>query len=208
MNIHDISMAIHNSMPVYKDKPEKKPHIRKTRALEDGANESTLSIESHCGTHMDAFYHMLSSGKKAHEIPLDKCIGEAIVLDFTRVRGGITGKELSKHPIGKNSVVLLKTRKNPMRSFDFGFTYLEKSGAEYLAGRGVKAVGIDQLGIERGQPNHDTHSILFRKGIVVFEGLELGVIKPGNYFFIGLPLKIKDGDGAPARCMLIEGFKG
>ncbi len=198
-------MSISNGMAVYKDKLEKKPHIRRTRTLDEGANESNITMDSHTGTHMDAFYHMLANGKKMHEMPLEKCIGEAIVLDFTSIRKGITEKELSKKPIAKNKIVLLKTRKTPMRSFDFHFTFLEKSGASYLAKKGIKAVGIDQLGIERGQPNHETHDILFKKGIAVFEGLELGAIKPDSYFFIGLPLKVKDGDGAPCRAILIEG---
>jgi len=120
-------------------------------------------------------------------------------------------KELSKKSIGKtaiarNSIILIKTWTKPMKKFDFGFTFLEKTGAAYLAKKGVRAVGIDQLGIERGQPGHETHGILFRKGIAVFEGLELSSIRQGSYFFIGLPLKIKDGDGAPARCVLVEGF--
>src|SRR3989338_1932984 len=211
MKLHDISMMIHNGMPVYKDKPEKKPHICRTRTLEDGANESYLGMESHTGTHMDAFYHMLNAGKKMHEMPLEKCMGEAIVLDFTHVRGPITEKELSKKSIGKtaiarNSIILIKTWTKPMKKFDFVFTFLEKTCAAYLAKKGVRAVGIDQLGIERGQPGHETHGILFRKGIAVFEGLELSSIRQGSYFFIGLPLKIKDGDGAPARCVLVEGF--
>ena len=208
MKIHDISLTIHNGMAVYKDKIEKKPHIRRMRTLEEGSNESSILLESHTGTHMDAPYHMLQNGRKIHEIPLDKCAGDAVVLDFTKIKGGITEKDLAAHSgkIAKNSVVLLKTRTKPMRTFDFHFTYLEKSGASYLAKKGIRLLGIDQLGVERNQPNHETHGILLKKGITIFEGLELGAIKPGKYFFMGFPLKIKDGDGAPARCVLIEGF--
>jgi arylformamidase len=212
MKIFDISMAIHNAMPVYKDKPEKKPHIRKTRQLEDGANESSITLDSHTGTHMDAFYHMLGNGKKVHEMPLEKCMGECVVIDLTKVTGAITSDSLkgaitktkTKKKIGKNTILLLKTRTKPMRSFDFKFTFLEKSGAAFLAKLGIKAIGIDQLGIERGQENHETHDILFKKNIPVFEGLELGAVKQGSYFFIGFPLKIKDGDGAPTRAVLID----
>lgn len=210
MKIFDISMAIHNAMPVYKDKPEKKPHIRKTRQLEDGANESSITMDSHTGTHMDAFYHMLGSGKKMHEMPLEKCIGESLVLDLSKVKGAITESilinTLKKISIEKNTILLLKTRTKPMRSFDFKFTFLEKTGAAYLAKMGIKAVGIDQLGIERGQEHHETHDILFKKNIPVFEGLELSSITQGTYFFIGFPLKIKDGDGAPTRAVLLDKF--
>jgi arylformamidase len=211
MKLYDISMMIHNGMPVYKDKIEKKPHIRKTRQLEDGANESSITMDSHTGTHMDAFYHMLGNGKKIHEMPLERCIGDSLVLDMSKTKGAINEdalktalKKSNNKSTLKNTIVLLKTRTKPMRSFDFKFTFLEKSGASYLTKQGIKAIGIDQLGVERGQPNHETHDILFKKGIVVFEGLELSSVKAGKYFFIGLPLKIKDGDGAPSRAILLD----
>lgn len=224
MKIYDISMEIREDMPTYKNKDEKKPKIKITRTIEQGSNESKIDIESHTGTHADAYSHMIANGKTIEKIELDKFIGECLVLDFSDKRGKITGqdfdevsrnnKKLNKKmgkkeeegimSIKKNDIILLKTRKAPMDSFDFNFTYLDKSGAKFLANKKVKCAGIDCLGIERSQIGHETHKILFEKGIAIVEGLELSRIKQGRYFFIGLPLKIKNGDGSPIRAVLLD----
>ncbi len=220
MKIYDISMEIREDMPIYKNKEEKKPKITLTRTLEQGANESRLEIESHTGTHADAFFHMLASGKTIDKIEPGKFIGECIVLDFSNIREKIAMEDLRNKEeankktlkknkgknaliIQKNDIVLLKTRDKPMEKFDFNFAYLEKSGAEFLASKKVKCVGIDNLGIERSQQGHETHKALFIKGIPVIEGLELSKIRQGRYFFIGMPLKIKNADGSPIRAVLI-----
>ncbi len=205
MKIIDISRTIAEDMVVYKDKQEKRPQIRVSRTLHEGANESVIALDSHTGTHADAFYHMMQHGKKIHEIPLDKFMGQCVVLDMTHVNERITAKDLQKCKIRKNEIVLLKTKKRLEKSFDYNFTFLEKSGAAYLAKLGVKLVGIDQLGIERAQPGHESHLTLFKKGIPIAEGLELSQVKEGKYLFIGLPLKVKNGDGAPVRAVLVQG---
>ena len=206
MKLYDLSPEISESMAVYKNKKWKKPKITVTRTLKQGANESKLEIESHTGSHVDAPYHFLQSGKTIEKIPLDKFMGKAIVLDFTKVKNAITEKHLkkSKIKIQKDDIVLLKTKDKPEKKFDFNFTYLEKTGAEYLVSKKIKAVGIDSLGIERNQPNHETHKILLSRGIIIFEGLDLSKVKQGRYFFHGLPLKIKNGDASPVRAVLVK----
>lgn len=208
MKIYDISLEIREDMAVYKDKADKKPRIIVKRKLNQGANESKLILDAHTGTHADAFFHMLAKGKTIEKIQLEKFIGNCIVLDFTKAKGKITISEIKKDnnhkKIKKNDIVLLKTRNKPLKKFDYNFTYLEKTGAKYLADKKIKLIGIDNLGIERNQKNHDTHKTLFKKTIPIIEGLELSKIKPGRYFFIGMPLKIKDGDASPIRAVLVE----
>lgn len=212
-------MEIREDMPIYKNKEGKKPKIILTRTLEQGANESRLEIEAHTGTHADAFFHMLAKGETIGKIDINKFIGNCVVLDFSSIKNNIISvkdfkkiedNEKNKKKSGKNiliqknDIVLLKTRNKPMEKFDFNFTYLDKSGAKFLANKKIKCVGIDNLGIERSQTQHETHKILFEKNIPVVEGLELSKIKQGRYFFIGLPLKIKNGDGSPIRAALIR----
>ena len=207
MKIYDISMEIKRDIAVWKDKDSKKPRFMITAEfVKDRMNESRIDMDLHTGTHADAYFHMIDSGKRIGEISLDKFIGNCIVLDFTRVNDKITNKELEKmgNKIKKNDIVLLKTLKKPMKKFDFNFVYLGKTGAKFLADKKIKMVGIDALGIERGQSGHDTHKILFEKDIPVVEGLELSKINSGRYFFIGLPLKIKEGDASPIRAVLVK----
>ena len=203
MKVYDLSPEISEKMAVYKDRLEKRPKIYLTRTLKEGANESRLDIFVHTGSHVDAPYHVLENGKTIDKISLERFMGKAVVLDFTKVKNAITEKHFKNIKIQKNDIVLLKTKNKPDKSFDFNFTYLEKTGAEYLASKKIKAVGIDSLGIERSQPNHQTHKILLSKNIPIFEGLDLSKVKQGMYFFHGLPLKIKNGDGSPVRAVLV-----
>ena len=205
MKIYDISLTISENMAVYKDKPEKKPKIDITRTIKEGSNESKLHIESHTGTHADSPFHMQQSGKKLDKLDLNSFIGECVVLDMTNTNE-ITMKDLENSDIKDNDIVLLKTKSKSENKFDFNFTYLEKSGAEFLSNKNIKAVGIDSLGIERNQPDHESHLNLFKKNIQIIEGLDLSIIKPKRYFFIGFPLKIKDGDGSPIRAVLLDDF--
>ena len=206
MKIYDISREISNDMVIYKNRTDKKQKISVTRRLEEGANESKLDIFVHTGTHADAPYHVLENGKKIDEMPPDRFMGKAVVVDFTKVKDCITRKNLmnSKIKIQKYDIVLLKTKNQIEKDFDFNFVYLEKSGADYLASKKIKAVGIDSLGIERNQPNHLTHNILAGENIPIFEGLDLSKVKQGKYFFHGLPLKIKSGDASPVRAVLVK----
>ncbi len=204
MKIYDLSPEISEEMAVYKNKTEKKPKIRVTRTLKEGSNETKLEIESHTGSHVDAPYHFLANGKTIEKISLDKFMGKAIVLDFTKIKTAITENHFKNKRIQKNDIVLLKTKNKPDKIFNPNFTYLEKSGAQYLASKKVKAVGIDALGIERSQPNHETHKVLLKNDIPIFEGLDLSKVKQGRYFFHGLPLKIRHGDASPVRAILID----
>ena len=133
-------------------------------------------------------------------------MGKAIVIDFTKVKDCITRKDLvnSGIKIQKYDIILLKTKNLPEKDFNFNFIYLEKTGAEYLVSKKIKAAGIDSLGIERDQPNHETHKILSNNSIPIFEGLDLSKVKQGKYFFHGLPLKIKNGDASPVRAVLVK----
>ena len=206
MKIYDISMEISEGMVIYKNRKEKSPKLSAARTLNEGANESRLDIFVHTGSHVDAPYHILENGKKINDMNLDRFMGKAVVLDFTKLKDGITKKDFlkSKLKIQKSDIILLKTKNKQEKEFDFNFTYHEKNGAEYLASKKIKAVGIDSLGIERSQSNHETHKILFGKNIPIFEGLDLSKVKQGKYFFHGLPLKIKNGDASMVRAVLVR----
>jgi len=206
MKLYDISVEIKKDMVVYKNKSKKKPKIKITRILKQGANESKLELDLHTGTHADAYFHMLAKGKTMEKINLGKFIGNCVILDFSKIKNKvITEHDFKKNKkIKKDDIVLLKTRNKQLKKFNKNFTYLDKMGAKYLSNKKIKCIGIDNLGIERAQPKHDTHKVLFNKNIPIIEGLELSKIKPGRYFFIGFPLKIKDGDASPIRAVLVR----
>jgi arylformamidase len=205
MKYHDISMEISEDMMVYKNRAEKKPRREiMARYDEQEINESRILMDLHTGTHIDAPFHMIDSGETIETMDMSKLIGKAIVLDLTDITDGITKEDLAEKKIETGSFVLLKTRNSFSDEFNGDFIYLKEDGAKYLSEIGIRGVGIDALGIERSQPGHETHKILLGKGIIIIEGLRLSKIDEGEYMMYALPLKIKGGDGAPARVILAE----
>jgi len=205
MQIYDVSMLIEEDMMVYKNKSENRPTFNFVKSIpHDSATESLISMNVHTGTHIDAAYHMDPNGKTIDEMDLSKLIASCHVLDMTHVKDGITKEDLLPHQIEPGSFLLFKTDNSYTEAFLSDFIYLKRSGAEYLAQNLIAGVGIDSLGIERDQPEHETHKILMGKGIVIIEGLRLKAVPPGEYLLCALPLKIKGADGAPARVVLIE----
>jgi len=203
MAIYDVSMEIHDNMMVYKNKKEKQPKRKITHKYsKNGVNESKITLGLHTGTHIDAHLHMSENGDTIENVMLSKLIGKVMVLDFTHLNDGITAENLKEKDIEKGSFIFFKTRNSFEDRFNHKFIYLEKSGAEYLKDKDLAGVGTDSLGIERSQPGHPTHKTLMESGIIIIEGLRLKDIKEGEYMMYALPLKIRGGDGAPARVVL------
>ncbi|MFI5333248.1 MAG: cyclase family protein [Candidatus Babeliales bacterium] len=208
MTIVDISWPISTVTTGYKDK--KVVNFTEVKEFnKDGARETTITVSSHTGTHVDAPSHFLKDGKTIDQIQLERLMGQAVVLDLTDVTDAITREHLLVHDaiINEHDIVLLKTANSntqPTEPFTPHFIYLHISGARYLAEKQIKAVGIDYLGIERSQPDHETHVELFTHDVVIIEGLRLGHVHPGRYEFYCLPLNIIGLEAAPARAILVE----
>ena len=204
--IIDISWPISPTMTSYKNnKPTTFTQLKEFAT--DGVRDANIQLNTHAGTHIDAPAHFLATGTTIDHVPLESLIGSAVVLDLTNVEEAITDHDLQAHVFAAGDIVLLKTKNSALLAkapFDFKFISLTASGAALLAARGVKAVGIDYLGIERNQPNHETHTILLEQQIPIIEGLRLGQAAPGRYQFYCLPLAIVGLEAAPARAILIK----
>ena len=78
---------------------------------------------------------------------------------------------------------------------------MDVDAAKFLSELKVRAIGIDYLTIGP----KETHEQLLNSYILVYESLNLEFIQAGDYYFIGLPLKIST-EGSPVRAVLIEDF--
>lgn len=157
-----------------------------------------ILMETHSGTHFDAPYHMIPSGKKADEIPLDNFFGKATVIE---VKGdSIEPEDIPEDP---TEILLFKTKNSTMYDkFHTDFTYLSLDAAKKITSKKVKLVGIDYLSIEKfGSPEPVVHKTLMKKEIIILEGLIFSNVAPGIYDFICLPLNMSE-DGAPCRAIL------
>ncbi len=172
----------------------------------DPMNLTAASMSLHTGTHMDAPLHFLAGAPGIETMPPDATVGPARVLAFPEP-AAIGPRELEPHAIEAGERILLKTS-NSRRcwgtdEFIPDFVAVTPEGARYLAGRGIRSVGIDYLSIGAdGEEGDETHRVLMSAGIWIIEGLDLSAVEPGNYELVCLPLKVLDGDGAPARAIL------
>ena len=209
MNIHDITVPVSPELPVY---PGDGPiELEQIMSLSKGdiANVTRLACSTHVGTHVDPPSHFIPGAMPLDELPLEVLIGQARVVDVGDV-AAIDAEVLRRCNLDGATRVLFKTRNSEFwpptegdNVFHEDFVYIEPDAAQLLVDRGVQLVGIDYLSVEKfnfDEPK--THLILLGAGVIVVEGLALRDVPPGDYELLCLPLKIKDGDGAPARVVL------
>lgn len=206
MKIIDISMTIEQGMPVYKNRKEKMPLWHEEKVFgRDGYKETAMKLNLHTGTHVDAPLHYLEDGADIASLPPESFMGKARVLEMFHAGEAVRAEDVMDMDFEGLDFVIFKTR-NSRESRPQEFVYVDASAAEVLAGKDLRGVGIDALGIERNQPGHPTHKLLLGAGILIVEGLDLRNAVPGDYYLVVLPLRIKGAEAAPARAILIEGF--
>lgn len=206
MQIYDISLNLDAGTVIYPGNPEM--IIKKHRSVpEHPTNLSKIIFGSHTGTHVDAPRHTSNEALGVDCVSLETCIGPCRVLDLSASREKITVADLKEKNIKSSERILAKTQ-NSLRGFkEFreDSIYLDGDAADFLAEQGISLFGIDSLSVKkRGGEDTRPHTSLLAKNIVIFEGLDLSRVHPGEYQFIGLPLKFTDLDGAPARAVLIK----
>jgi len=202
----DVSMTLKHEMVHW---PGDQP-LRIDRVLDlergDRHTSSNLSMGSHTGTHVDAPAHFLKDGTPVDRLSLDTLIGPARVIEIADP-DSIKPGELGRHRIQKGERVLFKTRNSALirasAQFVENYVYITLEAAKYLIERGVALIGIDYLSIGGYHTDgEEVHRALLGAGICLIESLDLSDAAAGRYDLACLPLKIKDGDGAPARAAL------
>jgi len=205
MKIYDISMSVFYDMPVYKKKAAKRPVLNVESDFISGAvYETKLEMNMHTGTHIDAPLHMLEDGYTIDKLDLKKVITTCKVFDFKHVEGKISQEHLEEKNISAGDFIILKTKNSYEDILEGEFIYLDKQGAEYLRNKKIIGVGIDALGIERAQPNHETHTLLLGEGIVILEGLRLKEVEEAEYLLVAAPINVVGAEAAPVRAVLIK----
>lgn len=209
MKIHDVTLAVRPSMPIWPGDPE--IHLERILKMEDGvpANVSRLEMSVHTGTHVDAPYHFLPDGGKVDELPLEVLVGRCYIVEIPA--GDVidaAAVRAANLPAGVERV-LFKTRnavywRESPDEFRPDFVAVDGSGADELVRLGVRLVGIDYLSIAPFDSPLPAHQICLGAGMVVVEGLDLSGVQPGWYTLYCLPLKLAGAEGAPARVILIE----
>lgn len=201
----DISVPIYAGMVRWPGDPP--VEISQPMHLDRGdiCTVSRLALGVHTGTHVDAPNHFLKGAKSVDSLSPEAMVGPARVIEIFQT-AAIGEAELSGRGIERGDRILLKTS-NSTRcwstdEFVPDYAHLTLGGAAYLAGLGVHTIGIDYLSIGHGDEVPAVHRTLLAAEVLIIEGLNFSGVEPGAYDLVCLPLKIRGGDGAPARALL------
>ena len=202
----DVSIPLRNDMVTWPGDPAVNIARVSDRDRGDEYTLSLVSLSTHTGTHIDAPLHFIHGGRGVDEMPFNATIGICRIIEITDEHA-ITPHELLPHRIRRGERILFKT-KNSMRCRTSGafledFVYISRHAAQMLADTGVMTVGIDYLSVGGFRDDgSETHVILLQAGIWIVEGLDLSPVEEGRYQLVCLPLRIANGDGAPARAIV------
>jgi len=227
MKIIDLSHTIHDEIQIFPGDP--RPSIKRGLTHEKNyCHVDVLTLGSHTGTHIDAPFHFLKEGKKIDELPVQRFVGNGVLVDVS----GKSDRELIEpgdvepyeNEIAPGDFVILKTGRDKYfgTSRYYLHPYLSADGARLLVKMGVSLVGIDALNVdptyygsmdsdsaakdlpdeeEYGYPVHD---ILLGNDTLIVENLcKLDKIKPVKGVYSFLPLKLKGSDGSPLRAVFM-----
>lgn len=204
MKIYDITVPLSAQLPAFPGDPRVKIESLTTLAGGDHFNVSRIAMTTHSGTHLDPPRHCDDRGMAVDDLPLSLLMGDALLAEITGVKA-ICRNELARLPLRGVKRLLLKTDNSLLweqESFYPDFVHLTPEGARYLVEMGIGLLGIDYLSVERADGDGEVHRLLLNNGVAILEGLNLGGVPAGGYELICLPMKIENGDGAPARAIL------
>ena len=195
------------------------------------ASNNFFSSE-HGGTHMDAPVHFAQGSHTADQVPLDRLVGPALVIDVTEAArqnadyqvtvADLQAWEQQHGQIEPNAILLIRTgfsqrwpdaarylgtaERGPAAVPKLHFPGLHPDAAKWIvASRPVRALGIDTASIDYGQSSlYESHRALYATNIPAFENLTaLEQLPLRGASIVALPMKIKGGSGAPLRAIAI-----
>jgi kynurenine formamidase len=185
-----------------------------------------FSAAEHGGTHLDAPSHFAAGRSSVDQIPLERLMGPAAVVDISaRVKddadavllpADLLAWEARHGRLAPGVILLVRTgwgRLWPDRKRYLGterpgdvkglrFPGISPQAAEWLVkNRSVAAVGIDTASVDAGRSaDFRTHGVLAQANIPGLENVaNLDQLPPTGASVSALPMKIRGASGAPCR---------
>ena len=173
----------------------------------------SIHMGSHCGTHIEFPYHHNRNGMDAHRFPLQRLIGDCVLLDYTHKKPNqaVTLEELQQdqQKIKPHDMVLLNFDCARNYGTDQGHErpYLTHEAIRYLVlDRRINLIGSDASGIEiKGAPNQPNHQFLMDHEIPIIEfAAHLNDLTTERFTLLVLSLPIVGLDSCPVRLIAVE----
>lgn len=184
----------------------------------------------HGGTHLDAPIHFAEGRWTADQIPVDRLVRPAVVIDVAAAAaadadhrltvGELAAWEARHGRIPAGTIVLLRTgwsarwpdRKRYLGDDtpgDASHLRFPSYGAEaariLVADRKVAALGVDTASIDPGSAkDFPVHQVVAAANVPGFENLTgLDALPPTGAWVVALPMKIAGGSGGPLRAIAL-----
>ena len=210
MKAIDLTYTIKEEMTVFPG-TEMPKLITTSNYEKDGFRETSISIYSHVGTHMDPPAHIYPDRTTLDEFPASQFIGKGLVIDCRDLNEGedITIDCILKYgeKAEKVDFLLFNTGWDKYWGNDkyFGdYPCVNDEVLDYVLNGNYKGIGFDTIGIDPvSDENLSRHKKLFKdKDIVNIENLKnLELCGEEIFKFSCCPLKIENSDGAPVRAI-------
>lgn len=188
-----------------------------------------LSSPEHLGTHLDAPIHFAERGWTMTDIPVERFVAPAAVVDISKRAAAnpdaaleprdITVWEKANGKLTRGSILIVRTgwskrwpdweryygSKTPKDPATLHFPGVSRQAAARLVERGVSSVGIDTASIDPGKSTtFDAHRVLAGANIFNLENLtNVDELPSTGAIVIALPMKIEGGTGGPTRVLAI-----
>ncbi|MBN1929207.1 MAG: cyclase family protein [Chlorobiaceae bacterium] len=211
MRIVDLSHPITAAMPVWPGTPA--PEFSDLCTVgRDGFGERWLQLSSHTGTHLDAPAHLFEGAATLDRMPVEQFIGAGAMLDLR----GASGQAVSlaqllavRSTIGQAEFLLLHTgwsRFWGCEAYNRGYPVLSEEAAAWLAGLGLKGVGIDAPSFDAADSEAlPIHRRLLGAGLLLIENLTTldQLAGSGDFLLSALPLPISGAEACPVRAVAL-----
>lgn len=210
MKVIDLTYTIKEEMTVFPG-TEMPKLINTSNYEKDGFRETSISIYSHVGTHMDPPAHIYPDRTTLDEFPASQFVGKGLVINCRDLNEGedITLDCILKYGKKAEEVdfLLFNTGWDKYWGTDkyFGdYPCVNDDVLDYVVNGNYKGIGFDTIGIDPVlDENLSRHKKLFKdKDIVNIENLKnLELCGEEIFKFSCCPLKIENSDGAPVRAI-------
>ena len=182
-------------------------------------SNTKLTLATHVGTHVDAPYHFHPGGITVEDMPLERYMGPALLLDLRKLarRGTPISVANLREAGGEQGALVGKIavlftgwteRESGGDRYYTAGPYLGNEGAGYLAQCSVNAVAVDFPIDKHPQTAPPTiydfpvHRLLLGQDIPLIENLiNLDRLVGETFELWALPIKLQGGDGAAARAV-------
>ena len=212
--IVDLSHQLDEATPVYPGDPPLEVSVLETtrdmRRDRRALNSSRVSLGTHCGTHMDAPFHFFDEGRPIDQVPLERLVGPALLIDLRSASAGgsIETAHLQAHRARLEQVrraVLFTgwSRQWGRPEYFSDHPVMSEEAAELLVACGVQLVGVDTPSVDR--PPFPAHSALLGKDVFIVENLtNLEALAANTFHLAVIPLKLTGREASPARAIAWE----